>query len=136
MQPRVNLFSDTQTTPTPEMRRAMASADVGDEQLGADPTVNALCDRVAAMLGLEAAVFLPSGTMCNEIAFRVHIGPGGDALKRRERRSGMPRSLALAPGPPVHAPPTSARPARHGIDNPKPGTCSTPSVLRRARRKC
>jgi threonine aldolase len=74
----VNLYSDTQTRPTPEMRRAMAEAEVGDEQKFEDPTVNALCARVAELLGKEAAVFLPSGTMCNEIAFRLHIRPGGD----------------------------------------------------------
>jgi len=56
----------------------MASAEVGDEQSFADPTVNALCERVAELLGFEAAVFLPSGTMCNAIGFRLHIGPGGD----------------------------------------------------------
>jgi threonine aldolase len=60
------------------MRRAMAEAEVGDEQKFEDPTVNALCARVAELLGMEAAVFLPSGTMCNEIAFRLHIRPGGD----------------------------------------------------------
>jgi len=60
------------------MRRAMAEAEVGDEQRGEDPTVNALCERVAALLGHEAAVFLPSGTMCNAIAFRLHVRPGGD----------------------------------------------------------
>jgi threonine aldolase len=74
----VNLYSDTQTRPTPAMRRAMAEAEVGDEQGFRDPTVNALCTRVAELLGFEAAVFLPSGTMCNEIAFRLHIRPGGD----------------------------------------------------------
>jgi threonine aldolase len=74
----VNLYSDTQTRPTPQMRRAMAEAEVGDEQKFEDPTVNALCARVAELLGQEAAVFLPSGTMCNEIAFRLHIRPGGD----------------------------------------------------------
>jgi threonine aldolase len=74
----VNLYSDTQTRPTAEMRQAIASAEVGDEQSFADPTVNALCARVASLLGFEAAVFLPSGTMCNEIAFRLHIRPGGD----------------------------------------------------------
>ena len=79
MQPRVNLFSDTQTRPTAAMREAIAAAEVGDEQLFADPTVNALCERVAALLGYEAAVFMPSGTMCNEIAIRLHIRPGGDA---------------------------------------------------------
>src|ERR1043165_6675808 len=76
--PMVNLYSDTQTRPTAGMRRAMAEAEVGDEQKFEDPTVNALCARVAELLGKEAAVFLPSGTMCNEIAFRLHIRPGGD----------------------------------------------------------
>jgi threonine aldolase len=76
--PLVNLYSDTQTRPTPAMRRAMAEAEVGDEQRFEDPTVLELCSRVALLLGFEAAVFLPSGTMCNEIAFRLHIRPGGD----------------------------------------------------------
>ena len=74
----VNLLSDTQTRPTAAMRRAMAEAEVGDEQHLDDPTVTALCARVAELLGFEAAVFLPSGTMCNAIAFRLHIRPGGD----------------------------------------------------------
>src|SRR3954462_2637631 len=60
------------------MRKAMAEAEVGDEQRFEDPQVTAVCERVAALLGFEAAVFLPSGTMCNEIAFRLHIRPGGD----------------------------------------------------------
>jgi threonine aldolase len=76
----VNLYSDTQTRPVEAMRAAMASAEVGDEQRGEDPTVNALCERVAALLGKPAAVFLPSGTMCNAIGFRLHVRPGGDAV--------------------------------------------------------
>ena len=76
----VNLFSDTQTQPTPAMRRAMANADVADEQRLEDPTVNALQERVAELLGKEAALFLPSGTMCNAIAFRLHVRPGGDEV--------------------------------------------------------
>jgi threonine aldolase len=56
----------------------MAEAEVGDEQHFGDPTVNALCERVAELLGFEAAVFLPSGTMCNAIGFRIHIRAGGD----------------------------------------------------------
>jgi threonine aldolase len=76
----VNLYSDTQTLPTEGMRRAMYEAEVGDEQRLADPTVNALQERVAALLGFEAALFLPSGTMCNAIAFRLHIRPGGDEV--------------------------------------------------------
>ncbi len=74
----VNLYSDTQTRPTPAMRQAMFEAEVGDEQKLEDPTVTELCRRIAELLGMEAAVFLPSGTMCNEIAFRLHIRPGGD----------------------------------------------------------
>ena len=76
----VNLYSDTQTRPSSAMRRAMAEAEVGDEQRFEDPTVNALTERVADLLGQEAAVFLPSGTMCNAIAFRLHIRPGGDEV--------------------------------------------------------
>src|SRR3954454_13702554 len=74
----VNLYSDTQTRPSSAMRKAMAEAEVGDEQRFEDPQVTELCSRVASLLGFEAAVFLPSGTMCNEIAFRLHIRPGGD----------------------------------------------------------
>ena len=76
----VNLHSDTQTRPTEAMRRAMARAEVGDEQLGADPTTRALEEQVAELLGHEAAVFLPSGTMCNGIAVRLHVRPGGDEM--------------------------------------------------------
>ncbi len=76
----VNLSSDTQTRPTAGMRRAIAEAVVGDEQRRADPTVLALEDRVAEMLGHEASVFLPSGTMCNQIAIRLHVRPSGDEV--------------------------------------------------------
>ncbi len=76
----VNLHSDTQTQPTAAMRAAIAAAEVGDEQRGQDPTTSELERRVAELLGHEAAVFLPSGTMCNEIALRLHIRPGGDEL--------------------------------------------------------
>jgi len=76
----VNLYSDTQTQPTAAMRAAIAAAEVGDEQLKQDPTTTALEERVAELLGHEAAVFLPSGTMCNEIAIRLHVHPGGEQL--------------------------------------------------------
>jgi threonine aldolase len=92
----INLYSDTQTRPTPAMREAMASAEVGDEQSFADPTVNALCSRVAELLGFEAAVFLPSGTMCNAIAFRLHIGTGGDEVYLHRRSHPV---IAEAGGP-------------------------------------
>jgi threonine aldolase len=76
----VNLYSDTQTLPSAAMREAMAMAEVGDEQRGRVPTVNALQERVAALLGQEAALFLPSGTMCNQIALRLHTRPLGDEV--------------------------------------------------------
>jgi threonine aldolase len=76
----VDLFSDTVTRPTPAMRRAMAEAEVGDEQLQEDPTVNRLQDAVAELLGKEAALFLPSGTMCNQVAFAVHCRAGDEIL--------------------------------------------------------
>ncbi|MFN7161694.1 MAG: threonine aldolase family protein [Fimbriimonadales bacterium] len=76
---RVDLRSDTVTLPTPAMRRAMAEAELGDDVYGEDPTVNRLQERVAAMLGHEAALFTPSGTMANEIAVKVWTQPG-DAI--------------------------------------------------------
>jgi len=76
----INLYSDTQTRPTEAMRKAIATADVADEQRFADPTTNRLQERVAELLGQEAALFLPTGTMCNQISFRLHARPGGDEL--------------------------------------------------------
>ena len=77
---RINLLSDTQTRPTAAMREAMARAEVGDEQIGDDPTVNLLCERVAGLLGKEAAVFMPSGTMCNVAATLSWCRPGDEIL--------------------------------------------------------
>ena len=76
----VDLFSDTVTRPTAAMRRFMAEAEVGDEQQREDPTVNLLQDMVAELLGKEAALFLPSGTMCNQVAFAVHCRAGDEIL--------------------------------------------------------
>jgi threonine aldolase len=72
----IDLSSDTQTRPTPEMRAFMAAAPVGDEQLREDPSVNRLQEMTAALLGKEAALFLPSGTMCNAIAFCLNANRG------------------------------------------------------------
>ena len=77
---RINLLSDTQTRPTSGMREAMARAEVGDEQIGDDPTVNLLCERVADLLGKQAAVFMPSGTMCNIAATLSWCRPGDEIL--------------------------------------------------------
>jgi threonine aldolase len=76
----VDLSSDTSTRPSPGMRKAMAEAEVGDEQKSEDPTTNALQERVAALLAKEAAVFLPSGTMCNQIALLVHCQRGDEVV--------------------------------------------------------
>jgi threonine aldolase len=80
---RIDLCSDTVTKPTAEMRRFMCDAEVGDEQKGEDPTVNLLQDMVAELLGKEAGLFLPSGTMCNQIAIKLHCRPGDEVLLDR-----------------------------------------------------
>jgi len=76
----IDLRSDTVTRPVGAMREAMARAEVGDDVFGEDPTVNALQERVAALLGKEAALFVPSGSMANQIAIKVHTHPGDDVL--------------------------------------------------------
>jgi threonine aldolase len=76
----IDLYSDTQSKPTPAMRKAMAEAEVGDEQQGTDPTVTKLCEMTAELLGKEDAVFLPSGTMCNQISVAVHCRPGDEII--------------------------------------------------------
>jgi threonine aldolase len=80
----IDLRSDTVTRPTPEMRAAMAAAPVGDDQYGEDPTVNRLQDHLAGLLGKEAALWLPSGTMANQVALRVLTRPGDDVVVSRE----------------------------------------------------
>jgi threonine aldolase len=98
---RVNLFSDTQTRPSAAMKDAMMSAEVGDEQNGDDPTTQSLCDRMADLMGKEAAVFLPSGTMCNQIAILTHCRPGDEILAHESahiiaNEGGGPGALAGA----------------------------------------
>ena len=80
MPDRIDLRSDTVTLPTPPMRRAMADAEVGDDQYGEDPSVNRLQAEIAELLGTEAALFLPSGTMTNQVALRTLTRPGDDVL--------------------------------------------------------
>jgi threonine aldolase len=80
----IDLYSDTMTKPTAAMRKSMAEAEVGDEQKGEDPTVNRLQDMVAELLGKEAAVYLPSGTMCNEISFAVWARTGDEMILHRD----------------------------------------------------
>lgn len=110
--PRIDLTSDTVTRPSPAMRQAMLTAEVGDEQRGEDPSTNLLCTRVAEMLGKEAAMFLPSGVMCNQIAILVHCRPGDKVIADQSAHivgseAGAPAALA---GVMVH---TLA--GRHGI---------------------
>jgi len=76
----IDLRSDTVTRPTPGMRAAMAAADVGDDVFDEDPTVHRLQDRVADLLGMEAALFVPTGTMANQICVRVHTRPGDELI--------------------------------------------------------
>jgi len=98
---RVNLSSDTQTKPSRAMKEAMMEAEVGDEQMGSDPTIWALCDRSAALMGKEAAVFLPSGTMCNQVAIATHCRPGDEILAHESSHilsseGGAPAAIAGA----------------------------------------
>src|SRR5438270_321848 len=76
----IDLRSDTVTKPTPEMRRAMAEAEVGDDVYGEDPTVNRLEQRATEIFGREAAIFVPTGTMGNTIAVKVHTRPGQEVI--------------------------------------------------------
>ena len=76
----IDLRSDTVTRPTSGMRAAMAAAEVGDDVFGDDPTVRRLEERVAELLGKEAAIYVPSGTMSNQIAVNVHMLPGDELL--------------------------------------------------------
>jgi threonine aldolase len=80
----IDLYSDTKSRPTAAMRKAIAEAVVGDEQQNEDPTVLRLLERVAGLLGKEAAVFLPSGTMANEIAVLLHCRPGDEVIAHRD----------------------------------------------------
>src|SRR5579864_3635786 len=76
----IDLRSDTVTQPTPEMRRAMAEAEVGDDVYGEDPSINRLEERAAQIFGREAAIFVPSGTMGNQIAIKIHTRPGQEII--------------------------------------------------------
>jgi len=76
----IDLRSDTVTRPSPGMRQAMAAAPVGDDQYGEDPSVNLLQERIAALTGKQAALFVPSGTMANQIAVKLLTRPGDDVI--------------------------------------------------------
>jgi threonine aldolase len=76
----IDLRSDTVTKPNSAMRKAMAEAEVGDDVFGEDPTVNALQEKVAKLLGKETAIFVPSGTMANQLAIKSHTQPGDEVI--------------------------------------------------------
>ncbi|MCC3145508.1 aminotransferase class V-fold PLP-dependent enzyme [Halanaerobium sp. Z-7514] len=80
MEIKVDLFSDTGTRPSQDMRRFMAEAEVGDEQLGEDPSVNRLCRMAAEMMGKDEAIYLPSGLMANQISYAVHTKAGDEII--------------------------------------------------------
>ena len=100
--PSIDLRSDTVTRPTPAMREAMAAAEVGDDQFGEDPSVNRLQERVAALLGHEAGLWFPTGTMANQVAIRTLTRPGDEVLVAargphplaRDRRGGRDRAAS------------------------------------------
>lgn len=79
----IDLVSDTVSNPSPEMRRAMAEAPVGDSQRGEDPSVNELQSEAAELLGKESAIFLPSATMANQIAYKIHTHDGDEIIMHR-----------------------------------------------------
>jgi len=108
----VDLYSDTGTRPSPGMRQAMAEAEVGNEQAKEDPTVNQLCEMAAELTGHDAALYVPAGTMCNAIAYRVYCRQGGAGIMDQAgpsdpRRSGRPGRVGR-----LHAHPSGRRPAR------------------------
>src|SRR5687768_13262766 len=94
--PLVDLRSDTVTRPTAAMRAAMANAEVGDDVYGEDPTVRALEERVAGLIGTEAALFVPTGTMANQIALRAHTKPGDEIIIGKDAHCWRHESGALA----------------------------------------
>ena len=115
----VDLRSDTVTTPTPEMRRAIADAEVGDDAYGEDPTVRRLESLAAALLGKEAALYVPSGTMANQLALRL--------LGQRRYRGPLRRAR---PRVPLRA---RRRRGEHARAAPAPSRCRRPVVRRRHR---
>ena len=99
----IDLRSDTVTRPSPGMRRAMAEAPVGDDVFGDDPTVNLLQEKVADLLGKEAALYVASGTMANEVAIRALTQPGDEIIAHRDSHiyhyeGGGPAASGPAPG--------------------------------------
>ena len=132
----VDLRSDTVTRPTPEMRRAMAEAEVGDDGYGEDPTVNALEEAYAARVGKPAAVFVPSGTMANQIALRVLCRPGGLVVAGRRQHVVIYEAGAAAANAGIQFHPVDdddgthrRRPTWRGRSRPPTTTSPTPELV-------
>lgn len=111
----IDLRSDTVTRPTAGMRRAMAEAEVGDDVFGEDPTINRLQERVAAILGKEASLFVPSGTMANQSALKAATQPGDEVICERSchifnYEAGMPAAFSGLMMNPLDAPRTLLAP--------------------------
>src|SRR5215210_2725940 len=94
----VDLRSDTVTLPTAAMRAAMAAAPLGDDQFGEDPSVNLLQERVAALLGKEAGLFVPTGTMANQLPLKLYCAPGDDVVVGEESHAVWHEAGAAAAG--------------------------------------
>ena len=112
--PLIDLRSDTVTKPTPEMRRAMAEAEVGDDVFGDDPTVIALEERAAELLGKEAGLFVASGTMGNLVAQMAHLARGQETIAGREHHIVIDEAAghAVVVGTSIRAAATSGPTAR------------------------
>src|ERR1700761_1585700 len=96
MDGRIDLRSDTVSKPSPRMRQAMATAEVGDDWYGDDPTVNRLQDLAAELTGKEAALYLPSGTMCTQIALHAYVRSGHLAVCETHAHAGRTEASSAA----------------------------------------
>jgi len=115
--PHPVLISDTESRPTPAMRTAIANAEVGDEQRGEDPTVNRLQSRVAELLGKEAALWFPGGTMCNFVAIKVHTRPADAVLADWMAHVIRAESAGVAFSSAVHVEPIVTERGIFGVDD-------------------
>jgi len=118
MDATIDLRSDTVTKPSAAMRRAMAAAEVGDDRFGDDPTLNRLQDRAAELTGKQAAIYLPTGTLCTQIAMHAFVVAGHLVVCEASAHAGgteawtEPASSTLAPSPAPVSPITPPRSMR------------------------
>ena len=130
---RVDLRSDTVTTPSPEMRAAMAEAEVGDAWYGDDPTVNRLQELAAERLGMPAALYAPTGTMANQIGLALHVRTqraSRRVLERGTHRDDGAHDVGSLLGPRL---PNPTRAHEAGSMPVRPGSCSSPTPITTSR---